>query len=70
MKMQKDSLAENYGVNVMRMQRPRKQGRDMSYYVAFLGGNGTGEPVEEIARAFTLTRLDFLLRRWQEGGAA
>lgn len=51
-------LAAKYNLNVMRISRPSKKGRDMSYYTAFRGGNGTGEPVVNVANAFTLAALD------------
>lgn len=61
----RDRLAERFGVNVLRIGRPKKGRRNRSYWVAYRGGNGTGVPVVSLAEAFT---LDALARRLERAG--
>lgn len=65
--MTKETVARKFGVNVMRHERPMKRGKRRSYYTAFRGGNGTGEPVVEVARAYTLAALARKLAKGGEG---
>ena len=51
-------LSAKYGVNVMRMDHGKN-----AFWCAFLGGNGTGSPVIEIAHAYNLAHLEVLITR-------
>jgi hypothetical protein len=57
------TIETRFNVNVMRIKQPIKKGVDRSYWIAFRGGNGTGEPVVDIAEARTLVTLAVRVER-------
>jgi len=52
--MTREQLQKKHNVNIIRTG----YGRHDRKYHAFLGGNGTGEPVVDLAKADTLGGLD------------
>jgi hypothetical protein len=54
-------IEAKYNVNVIRTRSSR---HNCNKYAAFLGGNSTGEPVVEVAEAYTLVTLAVRTERY------
>jgi len=50
--MRAKTIADKFGVNVMKVGHGKR-----AKWVAFRGGNGTGEPVVDVATAYHLAEL-------------